>query len=110
MMAVPERRITAGYRFRWRLEDPSRQLCAEISVLVHRLFRWPAEDQATSPDTRSAMRPLTALAPAALSICVLAATPLPAAATGLPTVPPRVETPALFDDEAGGNANGDDPA
>jgi 3-phytase len=58
------------------------------------------------------MRPLTgltALAPAALSICVLAA-PLPAAATDLPTVRPRVETPALYDDEAGGNANGDDPA
>ncbi|WP_425567726.1 phytase [Nonomuraea dietziae] len=28
----------------------------------------------------------------------------------LPSVDPEVETPALFDDEAGHNANGDDPA
>ncbi|GII58808.1 hydrolase [Planotetraspora thailandica] len=62
------------------------------------------------------MRPLNMLAPAALTICVLCAS-APATAsvakalpTALPTVAPRVETPALFDDEAGGNANGDDPA
>ncbi|GII42413.1 phytase [Planotetraspora phitsanulokensis] len=72
------------------------------------------------------MRPLTALAPAALMIGVLGVAAVPATATAtsspaakapakaaskdLPAVAPRVETPALFDDEAGGNANGDDPA
>jgi 3-phytase len=38
---------------------------------------------------------------------------LPAAAEDgdvLPTVPPRVETPTLFDDDEGGNADADDPA
>ncbi|AWS46990.1 phytase [Streptosporangium sp. 'caverna'] len=56
------------------------------------------------------MRPLTALASTALTIGLLGAAALPATARDLPTVEPRVETPALFDDEAGGNANGDDPA
>lgn len=35
---------------------------------------------------------------------------LPAYAAAIPTVPPRVETSALFDDEDGGSANADDPA
>ncbi|MEV4233124.1 hydrolase, partial [Streptomyces bobili] len=38
---------------------------------------------------------------------------LPAAAEdddALPAVLPRVETPALYDDEAGGNSDADDPA
>ncbi|MFE2044422.1 phytase [Streptomyces sp. NPDC059477] len=34
----------------------------------------------------------------------------PAGAAGPPTVQPRAETAALYDDEAGGNANADDPA
>ncbi|MFF5206591.1 phytase [Streptosporangium sp. NPDC000396] len=56
------------------------------------------------------MRPLTGLVPAALAIGMLAVAVMPATASDLPTVRPRIETPALFDDAAGGNANGDDPA
>ncbi|MFF5247527.1 phytase [Streptosporangium sp. NPDC000095] len=56
------------------------------------------------------MRPLSTLASTALTVCLLGTVALPATAKDLPTVDPRVETPALFDDEAGGNANGDDPA
>ncbi|MGW6504977.1 phytase [Nonomuraea angiospora] len=56
------------------------------------------------------MRPLTSLASTALTIGLLAALVPPATAQSLPTVEPRVETPPLYDDEAGGNANGDDPA
>ncbi|NUO56826.1 MAG: phytase [Hamadaea sp.] len=37
-------------------------------------------------------------------------TALPAHATTLPEVEAELETPALFDDDAGGNANADDPA
>ncbi|GAA3446816.1 phytase [Planomonospora venezuelensis] len=59
------------------------------------------------------MRPLSRLSLAALAAC-LAVTALPAVrtaqASGVPAVRPEVETPALFDDEAGGGANGDDPA
>ncbi|AQZ61861.1 probable phytase [[Actinomadura] parvosata subsp. kistnae] len=36
--------------------------------------------------------------------------PTAASANTVASVDPQVETPALFDDEAGGNANGDDPA
>lgn len=50
---------------------------------------------------------LTALAAAALAVVTAASAttqPVPA------TVTARVETPAVYDDEAGGNANADDPA
>ncbi|MEO3813997.1 phytase [Sphaerisporangium sp. B11E5] len=56
------------------------------------------------------MRPLFPLASAVATIGLLGALVPPATAQRLPTVEPRAETPALFDDEAGGNANGDDPA
>ncbi|MEE1789609.1 phytase [Streptomyces sp. BE308] len=63
-------------------------------------------------------RPARPAAAAALAVCTALATltaALPArahsGATGsLPAVTPRAETPALYDDEAGGNANADDPA
>ncbi|WP_214105417.1 phytase [Acrocarpospora catenulata] len=51
--------------------------------------------------------PLLACLVAAL---VPAAAAVPAAAGDIPTVTARYETPALFDDGDGGNANGDDPA
>ncbi|MDP9867782.1 MULTISPECIES: phytase [Streptosporangium] len=35
---------------------------------------------------------------------------MPATGQSIPSADPELETPALFDDEAGGNANGDDPA
>ncbi|GII61908.1 hydrolase [Sphaerisporangium krabiense] len=54
------------------------------------------------------MRPR--LAAAALTFALAGAICAPASAYGLPSVPPHLETPPLFDDEAGGNANGDDPA
>ncbi|MEU7003390.1 phytase [Nonomuraea sp. NPDC046570] len=51
------------------------------------------------------MRPLL------LAILLLPVLAAPAAvADGIATAEPSVETPAMFDDEAGGNANGDDPA
>ncbi|GAA0377310.1 hydrolase [Acrocarpospora corrugata] len=53
------------------------------------------------------MRPLT-LAPLAILTLSLVATP--AVADEAPTVTAKVETPALYDDGDGGNANGDDPA
>ncbi|GAA3224099.1 phytase [Actinocorallia longicatena] len=40
----------------------------------------------------------------------LLAPAVPAAAAPLPEVKPKAETPGLFDDAAGGNANADDPA
>ncbi|MEW2352474.1 phytase [Spirillospora sp. NPDC029432] len=43
-------------------------------------------------------------------LAVLAAAPAAAAGTGVVAVPAALETPALFDDDAGGNADGDDPA
>ncbi|MFH8569476.1 phytase [Streptomyces sp. NPDC017993] len=61
-------------------------------------------------------RPVPALAVAvsAALVALTAATGPADASTGTPTalpaVTPRAETPALFDDEAGGNANADDPA
>ncbi|MGW0803932.1 phytase [Nonomuraea sp. NPDC002799] len=45
-----------------------------------------------------------------LSTLLLLLTPVTAPATGLPTVTAAAETPPLHDDEAGGHANGDDPA
>lgn len=57
------------------------------------------------------MRSPARLCLAALALCLAGPALTPAArADGIPTVEPRVETPALFDDAAGGNANGDDPA
>ncbi len=56
------------------------------------------------------MRPLPGLFLAAMSITLVGALAAPASGQGVPTVDPELETPALFDDEAGGNANGDDPA
>ncbi|MER5643129.1 phytase [Streptosporangium sp. NPDC002524] len=57
------------------------------------------------------MRSPARLCLAALALCLTGPALAPAAlADGIPTVEPRVETPALFDDAAGGNANGDDPA
>ncbi|WP_049565419.1 phytase [Nonomuraea sp. SBT364] len=57
------------------------------------------------------MRPLPRFLLAALLVSASSGLALPAAAgSGVPSVSPEVETPALFDDEAGGNANGDDPA
>lgn len=56
------------------------------------------------------MRPLTSLASTVLTIGLLGALVPPATAQDLPAIEPQVETPPLFDDEAGGNANGDDPA
>ncbi|WP_068923500.1 phytase [Planobispora rosea] len=60
------------------------------------------------------MRPLSRPVLTTLAACLagcLAATVQPAAhAADVPAVRPEVETPALFDDAAGGNANGDDPA
>ncbi|MFI8962531.1 phytase [Streptomyces sp. NPDC053493] len=47
-----------------------------------------------------------------LALCTTLATSLalPAQASGIGTVRPKAETAPLFDDEAGGNANADDPA
>ncbi|GAA4081042.1 phytase [Nonomuraea soli] len=47
---------------------------------------------------------------AALTVTALTAVPAATHADPLPSATPAVETPALFDDEKGGNANGDDPA
>ncbi|MFI9150068.1 phytase [Streptomyces sp. NPDC053367] len=56
--------------------------------------------------TRQTLRVATYL----LGVVVAAATTVPAEAASLPLVHPRAETPALYDDEEGGNANADDPA
>ncbi|RCG32310.1 hydrolase [Sphaerisporangium album] len=57
------------------------------------------------------MRPRSRLlAAAAVTVALAGALTLPASARDLPSVDPELETPALYDDEAGGNANGDDPA
>ncbi|MEU6113427.1 phytase [Streptomyces sp. NPDC047117] len=62
---------------------------------------------------RSALaRPITLLLGTTL-VALAAAVPAEAGghgATALPAVPPRAETAALYDDEAGGNADADDPA
>ncbi|MEX0173838.1 phytase [Streptomyces sp. LMG1-1-1.1] len=48
----------------------------------------------------------------AMALCTALATSfaLPAQASGIDSVRPKAETAPLFDDEAGGNANADDPA
>jgi 3-phytase len=56
--------------------------------------------------TRQTLR----VAPYALGLLLAAAATVPAEAASLPAVHPRAETPALHDDEAGGNADADDPA
>ncbi|SDM47787.1 phytase [Nonomuraea jiangxiensis] len=57
------------------------------------------------------MRPSVTTATLAAVLCLAGTVAAPAAASDtLPGISPEVETPALFDDEAGGNANGDDPA
>ncbi|MET7459403.1 phytase [Nonomuraea sp. NPDC005501] len=56
------------------------------------------------------MRPLPRLLLAALTFTLIGGPAVPAAGSGVASIDPDVETPALFDDEAGGNANGDDPA
>lgn len=56
------------------------------------------------------MRPLSRLSLAALMLTVLGGIAAPASGAGVATVYPDVETPSLYDDEAGGDANGDDPA
>lgn len=48
---------------------------------------------------------------AATAVLVVSLSPMtPAQATSMPEVEAELETPALFDDEAGGNSNADDPA
>lgn len=56
------------------------------------------------------MRPTRLLASLALLAGGLIAGAAPATADDLPTVYAVTETPPNFDDEAGGNANADDPA
>ncbi len=56
------------------------------------------------------MRPLPALLLTALMVAASGGLAAPAAGSGVATVIPEAETPALYDDPAGGNANGDDPA
>ncbi|MGW5158614.1 phytase [Nonomuraea wenchangensis] len=56
------------------------------------------------------MRPLPRLSLAALMFTLAAGMAVPASGSTVATVYPDVETPALYDDEAGGNSNGDDPA
>ncbi|WP_327085391.1 phytase [Nonomuraea sp. NBC_01738] len=56
------------------------------------------------------MRPTRPLLVAALTAVLAGGLTWPASGTSIPSIDPQVETPALFDDEAGGNANGDDPA
>lgn len=55
-------------------------------------------------------RPAAAAALGAALVALLAPAPAQARPSALPTVTPTAETPALYDDEAGGNANADDPA
>lgn len=55
-------------------------------------------------------RHIRLLAAAAVTLVVALPGAMPAYATGLPEVEAELETPANFDDEAGGNANADDPA
>ncbi|MEV4222269.1 phytase [Nonomuraea sp. NPDC049725] len=56
------------------------------------------------------MRPARPLFLAALSVMLTGSLAAPASSQSIPSIDPKIETPALFDDEAGGNANGDDPA
>ncbi len=56
------------------------------------------------------MRPLPTISLAAAALLLVGVQPASAAGQGVKTVYPELETPALFDDEAGGNSNADDPA
>jgi len=56
------------------------------------------------------MQPTHPLLITALTVVLAGALAAPAAGDALPSIVPHAETPALFDDEAGGYANGDDPA
>ncbi|WP_067180408.1 phytase [Microtetraspora niveoalba] len=56
------------------------------------------------------MRPLSTISLAAAAVLLVGAYPASAAGQGVKTVHPELETPALYDDEAGGNSNADDPA
>ncbi|MEU9832626.1 phytase [Streptosporangium sp. NPDC048047] len=56
------------------------------------------------------MRPLSRLLLAALTCSLAGGLAMPASGLAVPSVAAKVETPALYDDEAGGDANGDDPA
>ncbi|GGX84727.1 phytase [Streptomyces fructofermentans] len=60
--------------------------------------------------THRTARGAAALATGTALVTLLAASPAGAGAPGLPTVTARSETAALYDDEAGGNADADDPA
>jgi 3-phytase len=55
-------------------------------------------------------RPAAAAALGAALVALLTPAPAQAGPSALPTITPTAETPALYDDEAGGNANADDPA
>ncbi|NBE83317.1 phytase [Micromonospora rubida] len=55
-------------------------------------------------------RLLTAASFCLTAVVVVASTSTPAAAMAVPTIKAELETPTLFDDTAGGNANADDPA
>ncbi|WP_413470990.1 phytase [Streptomyces peucetius] len=62
--------------------------------------------------TRHPLRPAVLVTGTALA-AIVAAVPAqadPRDRAGLPAVQPRAETPTLYDDEAGGNADADDPA
>lgn len=62
------------------------------------------------PARQLALVAATALAALAATVPADAHTPGPRPGDPLPTVAPRAETATLYDDEAGGNANADDPA
>ncbi|TQS26810.1 hypothetical protein [Microbispora sp. KK1-11] len=64
----------------------------------------------SSPNRGGALRPLSGPFLATLTISLVGGAAVPTSSSGVATVYPQVETPALYDDEAGGNANGDDPA
>ncbi|MFF5187358.1 phytase [Streptomyces sp. NPDC000345] len=60
--------------------------------------------------THRTLRRASALALGAALVALLTAAPAGAGDERLPTVTPAGETPALYDDEAGGNSDADDPA
>ncbi|WP_101256689.1 phytase [Streptomyces barkulensis] len=59
---------------------------------------------------RRSGRLATLLLCTALAVCAAPAHAGPAGSSALPSVTPRAETEALYDDEEGGNADADDPA
>ncbi|MEU2212080.1 phytase [Streptomyces hygroscopicus] len=60
--------------------------------------------------THCTPRTAAALALSAVLLALLTSAPAGADDEGLPTVTPTSETPALYDDEAGGHSDADDPA